>query len=1091
MKRYYIILLITGLAFLLPSCRQIQEEQFNPGLEMHELTAVLEGDPETKTQLGAPGSDGVYYPFWSEKDDLAVYADGVNTPDTYVLSQGAGTARGIFKGSIYGERMVAVYPSSIKAEEGLKDDVLHLDLPYEQFYEEGSFGKEAFPMLAVTTDGELSFKNLCSVIKLSLTGNETVSEIWFSSYVPVSGKASVRTDYTGEPELVVEGGTEDSYYVCLTANVQLDPEVPTDFFLVVPPGTYSGGFYIDIYTSHGWVARENTNDVVLERSKFYTIPAFVCEGSDEEDPSVVPSNQIKYKVSNNTKLTFAEDAFDRNIVSHTMTKSVGTITFDGPVTRVGARAFATSWLVRDVWLPNSVEYIGDDAFRCSTMSTFHVPSNLESAGESIFNSCPINSFTGRWATSDGRFILLKNGHLVARAKFGMPAYVTLPKGTRRLSALLFQGDQDVKQVVIPEGVTTLYENTFAACHSLTSIYLPASLTQITGSSDAASQDAPITTCYELREFQGESPLIYDEHTLVSQNGALVSWVGRDEEECIIPEGVQKIAWAAFDSLPNLRSITFPKSLRNVGGLSGRPVFNHCSNLEFFYGDQTTEDGHGFVLGDFLIQLTPVCPSEYMLSEDEGIRTLEFNAFRGNPSIEILKLPNTVEFAYPCFQDMPKLRILELSAGLKQFYRPDPFAGSMALEELRLRSTTPPEYSETNGDKAKWGADNLVIYVPFGSEEKYKAASGWSKYADRIRGYEVDYKPQYYTSSDYSHDGEVVTLQSATEGNGIDLVLMGDAFSDRQIEDGTYDNVMHKMMEAFFSVEPYTTYRNLFNVSYVKVVSLTEGYTYGGQALEGKFGKGTRVEGNHNTVKQYATKAVPESKLSKTLIIVAMNSRRYAGTAHMFNYNQGDYGNGLSIAYFPIGATDESLRQLVHHEACGHGFAKLDDEYAYQDYGAAPSDYITARQRSFVYGWWKNIDFTSDLSKIKWHYFIDDARYNYEHLGAFEGASTYWTGVWRPTENSIMRYNTGGFNAPSREAIWYRIHKLAYGDSWQYNYEDFVEYDAVNRRNGARYIAPPRIVELPDPSLIPDPPVVYDYALPREASDKDEGRFIER
>jgi hypothetical protein len=40
----------------------------------------------------------------------------------------------------------------------------------------------------------------------------------------------------------------------------------------------------------------------------------------------------------------------------------------------------------------------------------------------------------------------------------------------------------------------------------------------------------------------------------------------------------------------------------------------------------------------------------------------------------------------------------------------------------------------------------------------------------------------------------------------------------------------------------------------------------------------------------------------------------------------------------------------------------------------------------------------------------------------------------------MRHNTGGFNAPSREAIWYRIHKLAYGDSWEYNYEDFVSYD---------------------------------------------------
>ena len=48
----------------------------------------------------------------------------------------------------------------------------------------------------------------------------------------------------------------------------------------------------------------------------------------------------------------------------------------------------------------------------------------------------------------------------------------------------------------------------------------------------------------------------------------------------------------------------------------------------------------------------------------------------------------------------------------------------------------------------------------------------------------------------------------------------------------------------------------------------------------------------------------------------------------------------------------------------------------------------------------------------------------------------------------MRYNTGGFNAPSREAIWYRIHKLAYGDSWDYDYEEFVAYDAKNRKTSA-------------------------------------------
>ncbi|MBP5302261.1 MAG: hypothetical protein J6Y88_03330, partial [Bacteroidales bacterium] len=41
---------------------------------------------------------------------------------------------------------------------------------------------------------------------------------------------------------------------------------------------------------------------------------------------------------------------------------------------------------------------------------------------------------------------------------------------------------------------------------------------------------------------------------------------------------------------------------------------------------------------------------------------------------------------------------------------------------------------------------------------------------------------------------------------------------------------------------------------------------------------------------------------------------------------------------------------------------------------------------------------------------------------------------------------GRFNAPSRYAIWTRIHKLAYGTNG--SYEDFVAYDAVNRKTSA-------------------------------------------
>ncbi|MBO5732456.1 MAG: hypothetical protein J6R38_02400 [Alistipes sp.] len=41
-----------------------------------------------------------------------------------------------------------------------------------------------------------------------------------------------------------------------------------------------------------------------------------------------------------------------------------------------------------------------------------------------------------------------------------------------------------------------------------------------------------------------------------------------------------------------------------------------------------------------------------------------------------------------------------------------------------------------------------------------------------------------------------------------------------------------------------------------------------------------------------------------------------------------------------------------------------------------------------------------------------------------------------------------YNAPSRETIYRRIHHLAYGSSWIYDYEKFVEYDTINRKSAA-------------------------------------------
>ncbi len=305
----------------------------------------------------------------------------------------------------------------------------------------------------------------------------------------------------------------------------------------------------------------------------------------------------------------------------------------------------------------------------------------------------------------------------------------------------------------------------------------------------------------------------------------------------------------------------------------------------------------------------------------------------------------------------------------------------------------------------------------------------------------------YVSTDYSQDGLVFTLQTATVGNGIDIVLMGDGYSDRMIASGRYREVMEEAMDYLFVEEPYKSFRDYFNVYMVNAVSENEVIEQS-TVFSTRFGEGTHVEGDSQTVFQYAGKAISQSRMDEAMIVVMQNSKKYAGTCWMYYPSKGDYGSGTSISYFPIGMDGEEFKRVLNHETCGHGFAKLDDEYAYEYKGAITAEEIEVRDVVEPYGWYRNTDLTNDLSSVKWAHFLSDSRYANEGLGAYEGASTYWSGIWRSTENSIMRHNTGGFNAPSREAIYYRIHKLAYGDSWQYDYEDFVEYDAKNRTGAA-------------------------------------------
>ena len=285
---------------------------------------------------------------------------------------------------------------------------------------------------------------------------------------------------------------------------------------------------------------------------------------------------------------------------------------------------------------------------------------------------------------------------------------------------------------------------------------------------------------------------------------------------------------------------------------------------------------------------------------------------------------------------------------------------------------------------------------------------------------------YYTSTDYSHDGEVATLQKATQGQGFDLVFVGEGFTDKDLEGGRFDQRMSEALEQFFAYEPYTSLRDRFNVYAVKAVSPNAEFVNGCTHA---------IDVDPSKALEYASKVtdlMPERPMRVTVV---------------YNKASGDRSFCMMMddESYVCFAMDGGLTDVLNHESGGHGIGRLLDEYveAGNENLTMPEEYKTELDSIWTTrGWGANVDWRSNPAEVKWTKFINDARYADERIGVYEGSYLYQYGAYRPTENSMMRYNDSPFNAPSREAIYKRVMQESEGDGWTYDYETFVAFDVA-------------------------------------------------
>ncbi|MFI6444255.1 M64 family metallopeptidase [Kitasatospora sp. NPDC050543] len=242
---------------------------------------------------------------------------------------------------------------------------------------------------------------------------------------------------------------------------------------------------------------------------------------------------------------------------------------------------------------------------------------------------------------------------------------------------------------------------------------------------------------------------------------------------------------------------------------------------------------------------------------------------------------------------------------------------------------------------------------------------------------------------------------------LDVVVIGDGYTAEE-QEKFHADAAAKWREIT-AVEPYATYRSLFNVWAVDAVSAQSGIsgdpersTVRDTALGAYFwceDLERLLCVDTAAVDRYAAKA-PQADL----VVVVANSAKYGGAGYNDVVSPLGYSGIATVA----GGNPRSGQIAVHET--GHSLGKLADEYFYDGYGTYGGDeppeanttVLTAREMR--------------REHEKWYRWLGRTSPDGGTVGAYEGGGYYPLGIYRPTDNSIMRSLGREFNLPGREAM---------------------------------------------------------------------------
>lgn len=640
------------------------------------------------------------------------------------------------------------------------------------------------------------------------------------------------------------------------------------------------------------------------------------------------------------------------------------------------------------------DYYGGVFQNCRNLTgNLILPDNLELIRGYCFSGC-----SGLYGELRLPAKLKRMGNCAFSSCSGFTGSLSIPQGITALPSEAFHNCGFNGTLTLHNGITNIANDAFANCHFKGELHLPKSLKVI-------SENA-----FCNNDFSGTLTLP-STLTHIGSNAFAYNW--RLMGILDIPQEVESIGENAFSNCKMLEGIIFPESMETIR----QGAFNECYGINSIICKGTMpahiESGafNGVAKDNFTLEVPESAISQYQAAPG----WCDFKRIAAHH--ELVCRPSV---ACALSTEHKQKLVINAEGEWEVASKPDWCEVSPASGNKKTEVTLTIKGMAKNADRR----DGKVVFRL--KDKDYTHECSVSQY-----GYE------------YGED-EWITLQKATKGNngGINIVLLGDGFNAKDIASGKYLNDIKQEVEYFFGIEPYKTYRDYFNVYTAIPLSTESGVgtvnTIRYNRFNTTFTGGVGLKADYDEVFDYALGAptVNKGNLNQTLIIMVPNSTDYGGICQMWE-------DGSAIAFCPQSTYGYPLdtRGVIQHEAGGHGFGKLGDEYIYHNAfidfcGCSCCGHVLEFNAAKSLGWFDNLELTGKMHSVGWSHLIFDDRYS-DIVDIYEGGYMHNRGVFRSEPNSCMNNDIPYYSTISRESIVKRIKAYA-GET--YSFEDFVKND---------------------------------------------------